>query len=99
VNIDSGSSLERTFHVHVGYILSKPDDISCMSIGGLIITVIQGETPLVTLQYSLNSTAGRFHLQHKHFYFSLFLSLSISFIFYSPFQFNVISVCLYIVMK
>ena len=40
VNINSGSSLEKTFHVYIGYILSKPNNISCMNIGGLIITGI-----------------------------------------------------------
>ena len=49
VNIDLDSSLERTFHIHVGYTLLKPNDISCTSVGDLIIIEIRGETPLVTL--------------------------------------------------
>ena len=73
VNIDLGSTLEKTFCVHIGYTLLKPDNISCTSIKGLIITGIWGETSLVTLQYSSNLTAGYFHLQHRHFYFFLFL--------------------------
>jgi len=99
VNIDLGSFLERTFHVYMGYTLSKPNDISYMSIGGLIITGIWEEAPLVTLQYSLNSTAECFHSWYRYFYSFLFLFLSISFLFCSSFQFNVVSICLYIVMK
>ena len=49
VNIDSGSSLEKTFCVHVGYTLLKPNNISYMSVRDLIITGIQVETLLIIL--------------------------------------------------
>ena len=90
VNIDSGFFLERTFCVHVGYTLSKPNNISCMSVRGLIITGIQVETLLVILQYSLNLTTGYFLSQHNQsysflftifFFLFLFLLFSLSFSF------------------
>ena len=37
VNIDLGSFLKRTFHIHVGYTLLKPNNISYMSVESSII--------------------------------------------------------------
>ena len=73
VNVDSGSSLERTFCVYVGYTLSKSNNISCMSVRGLIITGIQVETLLVILQCSLNLTTGHFLSQYNQSYSFLFI--------------------------
>jgi len=57
VNTNSGSSLRRTFHVLVVYILLNLSNISCIIVRDLTITGIWEETQLLTSPYSLNSTA------------------------------------------
>ena len=69
VNTDLGSSLRRTFHIFLVYILLSLSDIFCMIVGDLTITRIWEKTQLFTSSYSLNATAELFCLRKTLLYY------------------------------